>query len=190
MRALLLGAALMISGCALTPPPLPERCLWWRAGTAWCLQGVDALPMRDLLQQIEVRRPGGRERFIAQLELRPGRLSMAALTPLGQRLFVLIDDGKTLNYQPFAAVKDRFEPAYILADLQLAHWPLATLQASLAKAKLSLTEHQGVRELRHGTTLLARVTQTAGAHWPAQIEISHPERQYTLTITTLEPSPP
>lgn len=186
MRRLLALLPLLLAACASTPPALPERCVWLSPGASWCLAPASAMPRLAVVQQLDAELPERRERFIAQLELSGTDLRMAALNPLGQRLFVLHDDGERLDYRPFGPLAGRFAPGYVLADLQLMHWPLAALKPSLADAGLRLTQSGNQRRLWRGRRLIARVDYTPGRHWPARVEYENLERQYRLVSTTLE----
>lgn len=183
---LTLAAGLVLCACAGRPPALPEHCIWLAAGSSWCLRGPAELPDLTLVQQVEARHSDRTERFIGQLEIKGSTLTLAALSPLGQRLFLLRDDGRRLRYEAYAPLAGRFEPGYVLADLQLAFWPLERLEPSLAAAGLKLEERDGVRTLSRDGELVARARITPGAAWPSRVVLEQPGRGYTLTITTLE----
>ena len=85
-----------------------------------------------------------------------------------------------------SALAGQFAPAYVLADLQLMHWPLAALAPSLAAAGLRLEQAGQERRLWQGERLIARVRYKPGRHWPARVEYENLERRYRLTSTTLE----
>lgn len=190
MKRLLGGLALLLAACAGQPPALPDHCLWLAPKASWCLADASGLPARTVVQQVEAQYGEHSERFIGQLEFHgDGRLTLAALSPLGQRLFLLQYDGRRLDYQPFAPLAGRFEPAYVLADLELAFWPVERLRPSLRAAGFELDEDQGVRRLSRDGALLASVRITPGAHWPARVVLDNPGRHYRLTLTTLEVSP-
>lgn len=183
------GLALLLAACATTPPPLPERCVWLSPSASWCLAPAATMPRLAVVQQLEAELPARRERFIGQLELSGTELRMAALSPLGQRLFVLHDDGRKLDYRPLAPLAGRFAPAYVLADLQLMHWPLDALAPSLAAAGLRLEQRGQERRLWQGESLLARIRYSSGPFWPARVEYENLVRHYRLTSTTLEVNP-
>ncbi|MBI2380645.1 MAG: DUF3261 domain-containing protein [Gammaproteobacteria bacterium] len=180
---------MLLTACAGTPPALPERCVWLAPRASWCLAPVSAMPRLAVVQRLEAELPERRERFIGQLELTGDALHLAALSPLGQRLFVLHDDGRRLDYRPFAPLAGQFAPGYVLADLQLMHWPFDALAPGLAAAGLRLTQSGGERRLWQGPRLLARVRYSPGPRWPARVEYENLERRYRLTSTTLEVQP-
>jgi hypothetical protein len=115
-------------------------------------------------------------------------LTLIALGPLGQRAFTLVYDGRMVKSditpEAAAALPKQFPPERVLADLQLALWPLAAWQARLAGGDWQLSEPQpGLRRLRWRGQLVAEVhSDMPGDPWNGQLWLSNLAYGYTLTI--------
>ena len=119
------------------------------------------------------------------IQLDPAGLKVVGVTATGQRLFTVSWDGATVSAQKSAFVPDNVEPERVLADVQLALWPLAAVQAAFGKAGLEVTEpFAGVRRLRRGDALIAEVHYASADPWNGRLWFVNFEFDYSLTIDT------
>ncbi len=116
----------------------------------------------------------------------PQRISMVGLTALGQRIFTLEYDGTALQAERASFAPDRVQPQRILADLQLALWPLDALQAATAAGPWRVTEPRpGLRRLRREGVLIAEVHRADATRlWLTQLRDG-----YSLDISSREVGP-
>lgn len=119
--------------------------------------------------------------LIVQSQYQPNKIDLVAITPAGIPLFELAYSNK----QPIKVTSyikvDGLSPAYVLADMQLTHWPLAALNQGITGAILreSHTESEVVREL----VSAAKKTIIRIRYFKDKIVFAHLERNYQLTIT-------
>lgn len=115
-------------------------------------------------------------------------VTVAGIGTLGQRLFTLSYDGTRLTAESSPLVPGAFAPERLLADLELALWPLSALQAAYADTKWEVNEpYPGARRLRRDGKLVAEVHFGGNDPWSTRYWISNLEFGYTLSI---EPLPP
>lgn len=124
------------------------------------------------------------------IQLDPGSLKVIGLTATGQRLFTASWNGATVSAQKSAFVPDNVDPERVLADVQLALWPLPAVQAAFGKAGLDVTEpFAGVRRLRRGDALVAEVHYADPDPWNGRLWFVNFQYDYSLTIdTTVAPN--
>lgn len=119
-------------------------------------------------------------------------LSVICLTAMGQRVFSLDYDGRELKALRAPFAPSSIDPARIVADLQLAYWPLSALQPAWQRAGYELSEPRpGLRRLQSGGRLVAEVheampAQSEGgrAEWPARVWLANFRYGYALDIET------
>lgn len=177
LRAITLLATLLASvlatGCATPQPwlaPLPPDSL---------SQTTQAR------QQVTAHRNGQSRSLQVAIKATPQRLTLIGLSALGQRLFTLVWDGQQVTLTGDAL--DRLgglDPYWILADLQMAYWPLAPLRAALPP-DLRLQQIGTARTLWRGDKLLwYRSSATADA-WHSKLMLYNERLGYRLTILPL-----
>jgi hypothetical protein len=120
------------------------------------------------------------------IQLDAANLKVIGVTATGQRLFTVGWDGKTVTAEKSALVPDNVDPARVLADVQLALWPLAALQETLRAQQFEVSEpFAGVRRLSRGETLIAEVHYAAADPWASRLWLVNFELDYSLTIDTI-----
>jgi hypothetical protein len=180
-----LAALAELGGCASSGPaaaaaaPVPAAVPQLRLAPALLGRSL------ALQQHIDVRAPGHAQALDVMLEADPRHVRLAVLA-LGQVAARLDWDGVTLDESRVSWWPPQVSGARILADLQLAEWPLAAVQGALPPG-WSAAEQDGVRMLRHGDEIVTTVTHRA----PDLVEIAQRRAPYTLTIASrpLEPAP-
>ena len=177
MRKLTVAAAvwpLLLAGCTGLPltglpivPPDPEA------------------PVLETVQGIELETAGGeRHALIGAIERRAGRATLAVVTPIGLRLFTVIQDVAGLDVQRAAVLPERVDPEQIFAEVQFVNWPLAELRTALPRG-WRVEENDGVRTLSH------RGSEVARAVWrdAATVELTGAFTDHRLTIRTIDVAP-
>lgn len=104
--------------------------------------------------------------LVCHVSVDPAQLTVLGTTALGQRVFSLSYDGRTLKSERSSFAPKELQPERIVADLQLAFWPAAALKAALAGSGWSLTEPRpGLRRLARDGRIWSE-THAAGAEAP------------------------
>lgn len=119
-------------------------------------------------------------------------LSVVCLTALGQRVFTLTYDGRELKTLRAPFAPDSIDPQRIVADLQLAYWPLEALQPAWQRAGYGVSEPRpGLRRVIRDGRLFAEVHSATpalsngrSAAWPARVWLVSFAYGYALDIET------
>lgn len=117
----------------------------------------------------------------------PAQILVVGVTATGQRAFSVSWDGTAWNVRSAPMVPDALRPDLLVADVQLALWPLPVLQAAYAPAGWEVSEPGGgVRRLRQGGRIVAEVHYASADPWNGRYWISNFRYSYSLEI---EPAP-
>jgi hypothetical protein len=182
MRAIATVAILLLlGGCAARPAfDAPSLLSPATLGRSQILRQVLNVAFRDRQAVIQ-----------GVLVVDTAQIHFVALDATGQRLFGVRYDGVTSSVEPGRAAVEDLPPERLLADVQLAYWPLPALQAA-AKEGWSYSEPAPqTRRLLRGGRLVAEVhyaCQGTAGEWPRQLWLSNYELGYSLTIRS-EPLP-
>lgn len=113
----------------------------------------------------------------------PERIQMVMLTAMGQRAMSVEWNGRDWKVETAPMVPSAMRPEWLVADMQLALWPLATLQAAYKPAGWDVTEPGGgVRRLRHDGKLVAEVAYADADPWHGRYWISNFRYGYALSV--------
>lgn len=174
---LLVTALLLLAAC--TSRFEPDKLLL-ADNVSYQLQRVPPnWPARSLTQLLTVTGNGETHSLLTQLEIGEGELRFVALTPEGVSLFSLVylSTGE-IALEKYLPLGDLY-PEYVIADLQLALWPIDDVNQGLVGATLS--EQSTGRVLMRANTPLITVKQAN------QITtLTNHARGYTVTIQTIE----
>jgi len=180
MTKVLLAAAVLLAGCATqiqqaakTPLALPA-----------------ALSPRSASQVIHAVYGAHSTTLSTAIQLDAASLKVVGVTATGQRLFTVSWNGTSVSAQKSAFVPGNVDPERVLADMQLALWPLPAVQDVFGKAGLEVTEpFAGVRRLRRGDALIAEVHYASADPWNGRLWFVNFQYDYSLTIdTTVAPN--
>src|SRR3989339_1303576 len=127
----------------------------------------------ELNQRVTVEAAGQRHQFFARLNIDPQTMSLAMFGPFGEPLGAILWDGSNLHTQSYLGVVLPFEPAYILADIQLALW-----KPALPVAGLTLVESQGTRRYLRQEQVFYEIRYTGEQQANSTIEIHNLFRGY------------
>jgi hypothetical protein len=176
LRASLLMASLWLSACALLPqlppPPLPLLTPASLGMPRTSSQVLDvAFRQREFTLQCVV-------------QVTPQEMTLIALAPLGQRAFTLSYDGQNLTADISPYVPKDLPPQRVLADLQLALWPLSAWQAQNATgSEWQVSEPRaGLRRLRYNGRLIEEVHYADADPWNGRFWLVNIALGYTLDI--------
>jgi hypothetical protein len=118
------------------------------------------------------------------LEVSASDIRLVGVTATGQRLFTASYDGQTVNAERGAFVPADLQPERVLADMQLALWPLPALQQALGSAYEVAEPFAGVRRLRRDGRLVAEVHYAGSDPWSGRLWLVSFEHGYSLTVDT------
>jgi len=182
MRALLasvrFAVALSLAGCAATPPPAGAQ-----PQAAFAAPG--AVGARQASQVIHAAYGARTFMLRTAIEVTPDELKVVGVTATGQRLFTANYDGRTIAADRSPFVPDKLDPERVLADMQLALWPLAAVQPMFRARGLEVSEpFAGVRRASRGNQLIAEVHYATADPWNGRLWFVNFEFDYSLTIDT------
>jgi hypothetical protein len=190
-RGLGLLIAAGMAGCttlhAQMPKPIPARAttpIWAPQAEQPPLLAPATLGASRDAQQI-LRAAFGEHEVVLRsvVHATPDQIEMVILTALGQRAISVNWDGKDWKVETAPMVPTTLQPESLLADLQLALWPLPALQAAYHAAGWEVTEPGGgVRRLRHDGKLIAEVHYADADPWHGRYWISNFRFGYALAV--------
>jgi len=177
MRRLALVALLCLGGCAATPPARP-------ALVSRPLLAPATLGQERTVSQVVRAALGARElTFNCVVTVKQGAMSVIGLNAVGLRLFSVRYDGATVQADKSPGAPTEFDPAHLVADLQLVYWPIETLQPALTQSGWQLSEPvPGTRRLRRGERLVAEVHYATLDAWTGRSWLVNFEHGYSLQV--------
>ena len=138
----------------------------------------------SLLQSLEINYRGETRQLLAQLEISSNNITLVGLSPLGNRLFTVLWTGESLSEEYLAEWPFPFSPKHILVDVQLALW-LKIPQQDGFKIR-EFKSPQMKREILRNEEIVMRISYETRPFWQGKILIQHLERDYQLSIQTLQ----
>ena len=146
----------------------------------------------SVLQSLELQYKGKTQQLLAQLEITPKKMTFVGLSQMGNRLFTVLWTGQNFSDEHLLKnIKDEwpfpFEPKRILADVQLALWPNIPTQNGIKIRETALPNMS--REILRSDLKeypIMRITYETRPFWQGLIVIEHLERNYQLSIETLQ----
>jgi len=176
--ALLLS--LSLSACAFHPrPPAP-----------WPLPKVADGPIRgNWVQTVRLERGGRELSLLAVIECDGAVLTLAGLTPAGQRLVRITWRDGRIDQEADANLPAKVDGEGILRDLVLAYWPRASLDSALAETDWKVVFAEGGRTLSGGGRARIAVEPEA-AEGGEGIRIRHVREGYVVHVATVERTAP
>ncbi len=169
--------AFVLGGCASAPPAAPAPAIPPLVSGA-ALGGARAT------HQVVRGAFGERElTLLAAVQVDAAGVRVVGVDALGRRVFSVTYDGQRVTAEADPAVPEGFSPEHLLADVELALWPLQALQAAYAGTEWTVTEpYPGARRLRRGGRLVAEVHYTGPDPWVARYWISNVHLGYVLAV--------
>jgi hypothetical protein len=178
--------AILLAACRTAPPGASARPDGGAPdGGQPALAPPDAVGTRSATQVIHAAYGARSVVLRTVIETAPGRLDVVGVTATGQRVFSAHYDGQSIDARKSAFVPAGLDPGRVLADMQLALWPLPAVQAAFRERGLNVTEpFAGLRRLTRGDALLAEVHYATGDPWAGRLWFVNFEFDYSLTIDT------
>jgi len=168
----------ILAGCAGDP-----RCPDIPGGPRYCLQTTRAVAPFSALQDIRIQRGALDERLIAQLEVDAAGMSLAGLTPMGQKVLEARFDNDKATAESLAG--DRFDARALLSLVQISAWPADSVRAGLG-ADWTLDETPDLRRLlREGASVLEVERQGEAPDYHG-LDIRLPDAGLRLTVRAIK----
>jgi hypothetical protein len=179
-RAAALLVALLAAGCTHNPPG-PDAT----KPAAATLAPPGALTPRSASQVIHAAYGARAVTLRTAIQIDAVGLTVVGVSATGQRLFTASWDGANIKAERSPFVPQDLAPERVLADMQLALWPLESIRAALRGSGQEVTEpFPGVRRLRRGDRLIAEAHYAGTDPWNGRMWFANFEFDYALTIDT------
>lgn len=136
-----------------------------------------------------------RHELLFHTEITARHVAVVGSLPNGARLFSIVWDGSTLQSEGAADLLAMIPPAYFIADLQLAQWPLAEVRAGFApsaacfstgRCRLTESSNQLQRVLVTSDTAVISISYSGIPPYQHNTQYEHHGRGYRLAIETLD----
>jgi predicted hotdog family 3-hydroxylacyl-ACP dehydratase len=179
----LLWLALLLAGCVSAPHV--NAPITVGASSAWPLLSPVSLQQTRRVTQV-LRGDYADNSFTLRsvVTVDAQQLTVIGLTSMGLRAFTLKYDGHNLAEERAPQVPESLQSRQLLNDLQLAFWPLATLQQAWQAQGGAVSEpYPGTRRLHRAGVLLVEVHYAADA-WNGRVWLRHFDTPYSLFIET------
>ena len=195
-RALLVRSArLLRMALVLLASVLLGSCAWLQdSKIEQCKAGPPLLPAQSWAQSFEqtqllqFTRGNDRQQFISVVRRDASGLQMRLLNALGLELLALEYRQAAPELSTLAPLPDGFDAALLVADFQLLHWPLRTLQQGWVDSPWQVLQRGGQRLLSCHGRQISRVDYPAAEG--QAIELSNVVAGYRLRVQPLSvPSP-
>lgn len=142
-------------------------------------------PARRIVQQINAVWADRQESLVAVLELDARHIAMAGLSNDGLSLFNLTYDGNTVVSDKSPLLPESVAPEFIITDLQLVYWPIASLQKKLpAGWRLEVADKKRVLTI-NGKKQVEVNYLSPDPVWPKAVELVNFQYNYRLNIKTI-----
>ncbi len=143
-------------------------------------------------QQITINTTNDKFEFVSLLEVQPDKLSLVALTPIGQKLFQLQYRKQKLDYSGQGVPAD-FYPAYLLSDISLIYGKTKSLEYCFAQIRIpftldfgeSYTDNHITRLIKIGNTEKITIEYSTKEIWESNITFTNHTRDYSIIIKPL-----
>ena len=163
-------------------------CLWLTG----CAAPLRSAPVPDLAtlpasaprtQHLVFEHDGERRQLLAVLRHDQSALRMALLSPQGQRLLTLEQDGNGARFLPGAAFEPPFSAQWLAERLAWSLWPVEELERAFADSRWAVQRHEGGHKIYYRKQLIATVTDTGTCHIVDDVQAG-----YRLYRTTVAPN--
>jgi hypothetical protein len=185
-RAAALAATLILAGCShsqKTPDSRPQA--WLEPGTRVTLPAPGITPAVTSQQLLTGSFNGKTQSLLVMLNADDKKVTIAGLSSVGIRLFLVTYDGKGLHTEQSIVVPQLPPAGQVLADVMLSHWPISVWQAQLPEG-WTLTDKADTRELRNaGGKLVTEITYLNRKGKREPISIEQHVFKYHITIQYL-----
>ena len=144
-----LAATFILAGCSHSSSPGQGRPqAWLEPGTRVTLPAPGITPPLNAQQLLTGRFHGQTQSLLVMLNADEQKVTLAGLSSMGIRLFLVTYDEKGLHTEQSIAAPQLPPASQVLADVMLSHWPISAWQPQLPKG-WTLTDIGNKRELRN-----------------------------------------
>ncbi|MCK7287728.1 DUF3261 domain-containing protein [Enterobacter asburiae] len=172
-RAVALAAALLLAGCSHSTDTKETRPqAWLQPGTKVTLPPPGISPAVSSQQLLTGSFNGQTQSLLVMLNADAHKVTLAALSSVGIRLFLATYDETGIHTEQSIVVPQLPPASQVLADVMLSHWPISAWQPQLPKG-WTLTDNGDRRELRNASGKLVTeivYLQRKGKREPISIE--------------------
>lgn len=142
----LLFLVTLLCGCQHSTPLASQPMAWLAPGTKVRLPPPSLTQPVRSQQMLTGNFKGKSQSLLVMLDANSDKLSLAGLSPLGIRLFMLNYDAKGLHTEQSIVVPHLPPASQVLADVMLSFYPISTWQHYLPEG-WCLTDKDEVRQL-------------------------------------------
>jgi hypothetical protein len=188
------GPALLVAllaGCVHTPPRAPSSPAILDPAPASpslpspFFASPGALSSRSASQVIHAAYGSRVATLRTAIQIDAAGLQVVGVTATGMRLFTASFDGRRVSAERSPLVPKEVSPERVLADMQLALWPLSSLQSGYADSGQTVSEPlPGLRRVLRGERLIAEVHYATDDPWTGRLWFVNFELGYSLTVDT------
>ncbi|MCS2157480.1 DUF3261 domain-containing protein [Scandinavium sp. H11S7] len=172
-HGLALAAVLALTGCSHSAQDESGRPqAWLQPGTQITLPPPGITPAVSAQQLLTGSVNGKSQSLLVMLNADDKKLTLAGLSSVGIRLFLVTYDEKGIHTEQSIVVPQLPPASQVLADVMLSHWPISAWTPQLPKG-WTLTDNGDKRELRNAQgKLVTEITylQRKGQRQPISIE--------------------
>ncbi|MCS2171084.1 DUF3261 domain-containing protein [Scandinavium sp. TWS1a] len=172
-HGLALAAVLALTGCSHSAQDESGRPqAWLQPGTQITLPPPGITPAVSAQQLLTGSFNGKSQSLLVMLNADDKKLTLAGLSSVGIRLFLVSYDEKGIHTEQSIVVPQLPPASQVLADVMLSHWPISAWTPQLPKG-WTLTDNGDKRELRNAQgKLVTEITylQRKGQRQPISIE--------------------
>ena len=138
----------------------------------------------SLVQQVVFEQDNVTLEFTAMVEIEDTGFSIAGLSTLGKRQFLMTVSDKKFNYEAEPRFELPFPPQYLMRDFLLVYATPAALRAQ----QVGLMEQTGRhhRDILRGEAPLIQIDYDAEGFTTGNISLTHRGVGYTLRISTVQ----
>ncbi|MEZ2583588.1 DUF3261 domain-containing protein [Kluyvera intermedia] len=186
IRRCLLVATLLLAGCSHSQPEQKGRPqAWLEPGARVTLPAPGISPTVSSQQLLTGSFNGKTQSLLVMLNADDKKLTLAGLSSVGIRLFLVTYDEKGLHAEQSIVVPQLPPASQVLADVMLSHWPISAWQPQLPK-DWTLTDRGDKRELRNARgKLVTEITYLNRKGKREPISIEQHVFKYHITIQYL-----
>ena len=184
--AAIFAVAMLLTGCSHSSPENDVRPqAWLEPGTRVTLPAPGISPALSSQQLLTGSFNGNTQSLLVMLNADSQKVTLAGLSSVGIRLFLVTYDDKGLHSEQSIVVPQLPPASQVLADVMLSHWPISAWQPQLPKG-WTLTDIGNKRELRnaHGK-LVTEISYLNRKGQRVPIAIAQHVFKYHITIQYL-----
>ncbi|BBT71688.1 DUF3261 domain-containing protein [Klebsiella sp. WP8-S18-ESBL-06] len=186
IHAIILSCAFVLAGCSHSQQDQSGRPqAWLEPGTRVTLPAPGITPAVSSQQLLTGSFNGQTQSLLVMLNANDQKLTLAGLSSVGIRLFLVTYDDRGLHAEQSIVVPQLPPASQVLADVMLSHWPISAWLPQLPKG-WTLTDHGDKRELRNARgALVTEITYLNRKGKREPISIEQHVFKYHITIQYL-----